>query len=347
MAIRVGLIGFGLAGETFHAPLISSIRDFSLVAIVTNNAERRMSASRQFPAARLLASVDELWRASSDFDLIVVASPNGKHVEHARGAIDAGLSVVVDKPFAGNATEAQTLVDAAKHRGVIVVPFHNRRWDGDFLTLRSLIDAGKLGAVVRFESRFERWRVVPKPRWMAPNATGMGEGMLPDLHSHLIDQALVLFGPVKDVYADTDKRRAGVQVEDDAFVALSHVSGVRSHLTATIVAADIGPRYRVYGDAGAYVKFGVDPQEEMLKSGRRPGQAGFGEELEAQWGSLSDGASSMKVPTLAGQYTNFYAGVAEALRGGAPPVDPADAVAGLAIIDAAYRSAAERRVVQL
>jgi scyllo-inositol 2-dehydrogenase (NADP+) len=347
MAIRVGLIGFGLAGETFHAPLISAIPDLALAAIVTNNPDRRMSASRQYPDARLLESVEELWRASSDFDLIVVASPNGKHVEHARGAIDAGLSVVIDKPFAGTATEGQALIDAATNRGVIVVPFHNRRWDGDFLTLRSLIDAGKLGAVIRFESRFERWRVVPKPRWMAPNAPAIGEGMLPDLHTHLIDQALVLFGPVKEVYAETDKRRAGVQVEDEAFVALTHASGVRSHLEATIIAADIGPRYRVYGDAGAYVKFGVDPQEEMLKAGRRPGRAGFGEEVETQWGSLSDGASSVKVPTLPGEYTSFYAGVAKALRGGTPPVDPADAVAGLATIDAAYRSAAEKRVVLL
>lgn len=347
MAIRVGLIGFGLAGETFHAPLISAAPELALAAIVTNNPDRRVSASRQYPEARLFPSVDELWRSSNDFDLIVVASPNGKHVEHARSAIDAGLSVVVDKPFAGNATEGASLVAMAKSRGVLTVPFHNRRWDGDFLTLRSLIDAGKLGNVIRFESRFERWRVVPKPRWMLGEAGWIGEGMLPDLHTHLIDQALVLFGPVTAVYAELDRRRPGVQVEDDAFVALTHTSGVRSHLTATIVAADIGPRYRVYGGGGAYVKFGVDPQEDMLKSGLRPGQAGFGEEREAQWGSLSDGASSVKVPTLPGQYTGFYAGVAEALRGGAPPVDAADAVAGLAIIDAAYRSAAERSVIQL
>jgi scyllo-inositol 2-dehydrogenase (NADP+) len=230
---------------------------------------------------------------------------------------------------------------------VMIVPFHNRRWDGDFLTLRSLIDGGKLGSVTRFESRFERWRMVPKPRWLLPNAALSGEGMLPDLHTHLIDQALVLFGPVTDVYAETDRRRANVTVEDEAFVALTHASGVRSHLTATIVAADVGPRYRVYGDAGAYVKLGVDPHEEMLKAGRRPGQAGFGEEAESRWGSLSDGSSTVKVPTIPGQYTRFYAGVVEAMHGGARPVDPMDAVAGLEIIDAAYQSAAGRRVIRL
>ena len=347
MTIRVGLIGFGLAGETFHAPLISATPELELTAIVTNNADRRTSASQQYPETRLFASVDELWRAYRDFDLIVVASPNGTHVEHARSAIDAGLSVVIDKPFAGNATEGASLAASAEARGVLAIPFHNRRWDGDFLTVRALIDAGKLGDVTRFESRFERWRVVPKPRWMLPNAAAIDEGMLPDLHTHLIDQALVLFGPVSSVYAELDRRRSGVQVDDEAFVALTHASGVRSHLKATIVAANQAPRYRVYGDRSAFVKDGVDPQEEMLKAGRRPGDQGFGYEPESKWGTLSDGERTENVPTLAGQYPKFYEGVVQAVNGGALPVDPADAVAGLAIIDAAYRSAAERSVVQL
>src|SRR5678815_1226386 len=202
MTIRVGLIGFGLAGETFHAPLISANPELSLAAIVTNNPERREAAARRYPETRLLSSIDELWRSSKVVDLVVVASPNGTHVEHARSAIDAGLSVVIDKPFAGNATEGASLAAMAKGRGVLAIPFHNRRWDGDFLTLRALIDGGKLGDVIRFESRFERWRVVPKPRWMLGDASWIGEGMLPDLHTHLIDQALVLFGPVKTVYAE-------------------------------------------------------------------------------------------------------------------------------------------------
>ncbi len=345
MAMRVGLIGFGLAGETFHAPLIAATDGLELAGIVTANADRRASASRQYAAARLYATVDDLLAAG--FDLIVVASPNGKHVEHARAAIDRGISVVVDKPFAGNATEGQTLIDAAARRGVLVVPFHNRRWDGDFLTLCALVDGGRLGNVTRFESRFERWRVVPKPRWMAANAAAIDEGMLLDLHTHLIDQALVLFGPVTDVYAELDRRRAAVQVEDEAFLALTHASGVRSHLVATIVAADIGPRFRVYGDRGAYVKFGVDPQEEMSKAGRRPRDPGFGEEAPDSFGFFSDGVSRESVPTVPGRYLSFYEGVFAALRGGSPPVDAADAVAGLAIIDAARRCGESARVVSL
>src|SRR5262249_50097795 len=155
----------------------------------------------------------------------------------------------------------------ARERGLAIIPFHNRRWDGDFLTVRRLVDEGALGSVTRFESRFERWRLVPKPRWMQPGAESVAEGILYDLHPHRIDRALVLFGPVAHVYAETDRRRAGVEVDDESFIAMTHASGVRSHLGATLVAAQVGPRYRVYGDRGAYVKFGVDPQEEQLRAG--------------------------------------------------------------------------------
>ena len=345
---RVGVIGFGLAGETFHSPLIAATPGLSLTAIVTNNPDRRASAARQYPGVRLLANVEELWQSARDLDLVVVASPNGKHVEHATAAIGAGLSVVVDKPFAGTSAEGRGLVEAAQKRGVLVIPFHNRRWDGDFLTVRTLIDDGKLGPITRFESRFERWRVVPKPRWMEAGAVQAREGMLYDLHTHLIDQALVLFGPVTHVYAETARRRPGVQVDDDAFVALTHSSGVRSHLVATLVAAQIGPRYRVYGNGGSFVKFGVDPQEEMLKAGRRPGDTGFGEDAREQWGTLGDGTSVVSVPTHRGEYTRFYAGVLAALSSGAaPPVEAHDAVAGLVIVEAAYRSASTHRTVEL
>lgn len=345
---HVGLIGFGLAGATFHAPLIAATPGLELAAIVTTDAERRRRAESEYPHARLLGSVDELWRMAKEIDLVVVASPNGTHFEHAIGAIDAGLSVVIDKPFAGTAAEGQRLVDAARERGVVIAPFHNRRWDGDFLTVRAIIDDSTLGTVTRFESRFERWRFIPKPRWMQPSGTAAREGMLYELHPHLIDQALVLFGPVTEVYAEIDRVRAGVQVDDEAFVALTHLSGVRSHLKATIVAAQTAPRYRLYGDRGAYVKFGVDPQEDMLKAGWRPADAGFGEDASEHWGTLGDGESIRRVPTKPGSYKQFYVGMRDALRDGAPPpVDAADAVTGLAIIEAAYRSAAQRQVVRL
>jgi scyllo-inositol 2-dehydrogenase (NADP+) len=345
---RVAVIGFGLAGETFHAPLIAATPGLDVAAIVTADPGRRASAERQYPGARLLSSVDEIWQSPADFDLVVVASPSGTHTEHALGAIEAGLSVVVDKPFAVTAGDGVQMIEAASRRGVIIVPFQNRRWDGDFLTVRTLIDEGRLGTVTRFESRFERWRAVPKARWMQPGAAAAGEGMIYDLHSHLIDQALVLFGPVAEVYAETERIREDVQADDDAFIALTHTSGVRSHLKATLVAADIGPRFRVYGDCGAYAKFGVDPQEEMLKAGRRPGDPGFGEDSPELWGTLSDGTTTTRVPTALGVYTQFYAGIRAMLHdNAAPPVNAADSVAGLRIIEASYRSSAERQVVTL
>jgi scyllo-inositol 2-dehydrogenase (NADP+) len=345
---RVGLIGFGLGGATFHAPLVSHTPGLTLAAIVTRDPDRRAAAAGEYPHARLCVDVTDMLSNTPDLDLVVVSSPSGKHVEHAMAAIDAGLAVVVDKPFATTVADAERLIDAAAKRGVMIAPFHNRRWDGDFLTLQRLLVEGRLGEVIRFESRFERWRVVPKPRWLASNAIAAAEGMLYDLHSHLIDQALVLFGPVTSVYAEADQRRAGGHADDDSFVALTHASGVRSHLKATIVAAHVAPRYRVYGTRAAYVKLGVDPQEEMLKAGARPGDAGFGDEKTEAWGTVSDGETSTSVPTETGAYSRYYAAVAAALDGhGSAPVDARDAVTGLRIIEAARRSSETGTVVRM
>jgi predicted dehydrogenase len=346
-SIRVGVIGFGLAGGTFHAPLIAATPGLSLAAVATSNAERRQRVHDEYPSARLVANVDEMLR-DVELDLVVVASPNGRHFEHGMAALAAGVSVVIDKPFAASADEGRVLERTASERGLAAIPFHNRRWDGDFLTIKRLLAENALGAPSRFESRFERWRVVPKPRWMEPNAASAAEGMLYDLHTHLIDQALVLFGPVSHVYAETNRLRPGVQVDDDGFVALTHTNGVRSHLKATICAAEIGARYRVYGSRGAYVKFGVDPQEETLKAGLRPGDAGWGEDSRERWGVLGDGERSSVVQTERGAYECFYEGVVRTLAEGTPPPVPvADAIAGLAIVEAAYRSAAERCVVPM
>src|SRR6185436_17883981 len=178
---RVGLIGFGLAGGTFHAPLIAATPGLRIAAIVTSNPERQRQVSQSYPDARVLENTSELWDSAADLDLVVVASPNGLHFEHASAALAAGVSVVVDKPFAATAQQAQTLVDEARQRGLLVVPFHNRRWDGDFLTVAQLLAEGSLGDVARFESRFERWRPSPKPRWMQPDARSAAEGMIYDL----------------------------------------------------------------------------------------------------------------------------------------------------------------------
>src|SRR4051812_42646215 len=210
---RVGLIGYGLAGAAFHAPLIAAVPGLDLAAIVTRDEERRAGARERHPEAELLESADELWER--DVDLVVVAAPNRAHVPLAKAAIAAGVPVVVDKPLAPSAAAARELVDEAHAAGVMLTVFHNRRWDGDFLTARRLIEAGELGRVLRFESRFERWRPEIKAGWRELPDPDEAGGVLFDLGSHLVDQALQLFGPVRRLHAEVDCRRPGARVDDD------------------------------------------------------------------------------------------------------------------------------------
>jgi predicted dehydrogenase len=340
-AIRVGLIGYGLAGAAFHAPLIATTAGLRLDAIVTANPERQMAATRDHPGARIVASAERLFARDPQVDLAVIASPNRTHVALAAAAIDAGIATVVDKPFAATPDEGRTLIAAANERGVLLTVFHNRRWDGDFLTVRRLVGEGRLGDVYRFESRFERWRPEPRRTWREDGAPSEAGGLLYDLGSHLIDQALVLFGPATTVYAELDRRRTGVVVDDDSFVALTHVSGIRSHLWMSSVAAQAAPRMRVLGSRAAYTKYGLDVQEGALRGGSRPGP-GWGQELPEHWGRLGTDDDATAVVTEAGNYPEFYRLLERALRhGGPPPILPEDAVRSLNVIDAAQKSAAE------
>jgi scyllo-inositol 2-dehydrogenase (NADP+) len=346
--IRVALLGYGLAGAVFHAPLIAAVEGLELAAIVTRDDERRTRARRDHPNAALLGSPEEVWERAGDLDLVVVAATNRAHVPLARASIEAGLAVVVDKPLAASADEGRALVRDAHERDVMLTVFQNRRWDGDFLTVLGLLEEGALGDVARFESRFERWRPDLSGGWRESGDPQDAGGLLNDLGSHLVDQALVLFGPVTQVYAELDSRRVGVQTDDDSFVALRHESGVRSHLWMSAVAAQLGPRFRVLGRHAAYVKYGLDVQEELLQAGRRPDDPLWGREPEDRWGLLGAGDELRRIPTVPGAYQRFYEGVALALREGAPPpVDPDGVVAGLKVLDAARESAGERRFVDL
>jgi len=256
--------------------------------------------------------------------------------------------VVVDKPIAVTSAEARRLVARARERNVMLTVFQNRRYDGDFQTLRRLIADGTLGEPVRFESRFERWRLVPKPGWRESGAPEEGGGLLMDLGSHLIDQALQLFGPVASLYCELDRRRAGVSVDDDAFVALTHASGVRSHLWMSVLASQLGPRFRLLGRKASYVKYQLDMQEDALRAGLRPEGATWGQEPAERWGVVGAGDDVRSVETVQGHYGRFYAGVEAALRGaGAMPVDPEASCRVLEIIEAARRSAQERTVISL
>ncbi|WP_329790441.1 Gfo/Idh/MocA family oxidoreductase [Lentzea sp. DG1S-22] len=333
---RVGLLGYGIAGRVFHAPLISSTEGMDLVAIATADPGRQAQARAAHPDAAIVTA-DELFEL--DLDLVVVATPNRTHVEYARRAIEKGVAVVVDKPFAPTSAQAGELVAAAEAAGVPLTVFQNRRWDSDFLTVREVL--GKLGEVRRFESRFERWIPEIWDNWREFGDPGEAGGLLYDLGAHLVDQALQLFGPVKSVYAELDRRRPGAQVDDDVFVALTHENGVRSHLWANAHAAHHGPRFRLLGSEGAFEISGLDGQEDALDAGRRPTDADWGR--EDRTGRLGVLDESAEVAVEPGAYQSFYAEV----QAGRVPVDPRSAVDALRVIEAAFLSAHENRVVTL
>lgn len=348
-ALRVAVIGYGLAGAVFHAPLIAATPGLEVAAIVTSSPARQAQARRDFPAAAVLPAVEALWPAAGSYDLVVVATPNRLHVPLALATLEAGLPVVVDKPFTATAADAERLIAAAQSAGRLLTVFQNRRWDGDFLTVRALLAGDALGPITSFESRFERYRPAPKAdAWRELPAAEEAGGLLYDLGSHLIDQAMQLFGQPTQVYAELHQRRPGALVDDDAFVALEFPSGVTAHLWMSAVARILGPRFRVLGLRGAYEKHGLDPQEEALRTGRRPGAEEWGTEPHERWGQLSTELAGVHVEgaveTLPGEYEAFYRLLRDALvAGGTPPVDPREALAALRVIEAA-RASAQRGV---
>ncbi|MEU3044327.1 Gfo/Idh/MocA family oxidoreductase [Streptomyces diastaticus] len=352
--VRVALVGYGLAGSVFHAPLIAATEGLDLDTVVTSSPERRDAARAEFGEVRFAATADELWPRADELDLVVVASPNKTHVALAEAALRAGLPVVVDKPLAGTAAEARSLAALAEERGLLLSVFQNRRWDNDFRTLAALLEAGTLGDVWRFESRFERWRPKPKGGWRESGRPEEIGGLLYDLGSHVVDQALHLFGPVDRVYAEAEVRRSGAEADDDTFLALRHTNGVRSHLYVSSTAAQLGPRFRVLGSQAGYVKYGLDPQEAALRAGERPlPREPWGEEGEAMWGHVGSGESPLTgggtpEPTLPGDYPAYYRAIHAALREGGPnPVTALEAADALTVLEAARESARTGATVDL
>jgi predicted dehydrogenase len=337
--LRVGIAGYGLAGQVFHGPVIAATPGLQIARISTANQQRADTARAAHPDATIVASVDELW---DGIDVLVVATTNDVHVELANAALDREIPVVVDKPLAISADAAQELVA----RGGPLTVYQNRRWDGDFLTVQDAARSGELGALIRFENRFDRFvPVVRSERWREQADPAMGPGILIDFSAHLVDQALLIGGPVRRVYAEIDTRRPGGVVEDDCYVSLEHANGIRSQLWMSSTAPLHRPRLRLTGLNAGIVTHGQDPQWEQLIDGMKPGDDGYGIAGPAQ---IADVDGRRDVPMRPGAYQDFYAGVVRWVRDGAPaPVDPADSLAGLRVIDAARVSAAEHVVVDL
>jgi predicted dehydrogenase len=344
--LRVAIVGYGLSGRYFHAPLVAATPGLRVDSVVTSSVSRGRQVAAEHPGARIVTKPAGLWEQETPPDLVVVATPNDSHGPTASAALEHGTAVVVDKPLAITADEAEALVGQAERAGVLLTVFQNRRWDTDQLTLRRLMAEGALGTVTRYESRFERWRPEPDPgKWRESESAERGGGVLLDLGSHLVDQALVLFGPVSHVYAEVDARR-GLAGDDDTFVSLRHAGGTISHLWASAVAPAAGPRLRVQGTEGGFVVPGLDPQEDALRAGERPDTAGdWGKPPEWERGRLVAGDRSVPVPPVPGNWPRFYELLRDALLDGGPaPVDPHDAVITLRVIEAARRSAREQQV---
>ena len=336
MTARVVLLGYGLAGRVFHAPLIGVEPGLELAAVVTANPERQAQVRADLPGVEILSTAEEAW--AYDADLAVIATANSAHVPQATAALSAGMHVVVDKPLAGSASQAQALIDLAAAQGRQLHVFQNRRWDSEILTARSAIDDGLIGSPHRLESRFERWRPTPKGGWREEGPAEDLPGLLYDLGAHLVDQALHLLGPVDRVFASVRRVRAGVTADDDTQILLEHVSGAVSILSVSAASAFSGPRLRLLGTGGGLWIDSLDTQEDALRAGRLPGDERWGE--EADDALIVTGTEPPRpLPRKRGNWAAYYRGVAASLRGeSAPPVDPRDVVQDLRVIQAAHES---------
>ncbi|MGE7957328.1 Gfo/Idh/MocA family protein [Pseudomonas sp. NPDC089530] len=339
--MRIGLVGYGHGGRHFHAPLIASLPGATLAGVVTLSAERRRLLAVEHPGVPAFDSLAQLLAAG--VDALVISTPLEGRAALVHEAIEGGVAVVSDKPFASDAGQAQALIEAAARRQVPLSVYMNRRWDSDFLTLRKLLDAGVLGRISRFESRVERY---------VPEAVGnaSGGGFLRDLGSHLVDQALLLFGPVRRVYAELQYAAQAPGCDYGFFLALSHAGGVVSHLSGSCLQNCPGPRFRVSGSAGCYTVEGLDGQEAALVAGLSPRNEGerWGVEEHRRWGWFEQGEVRERVASERGDWLQFYKQWQAALQGqGRLPVDPAEALATTRVLDAARLSAEHSRVVEM
>lgn len=336
----VGLAGFGSSGRGIHSPLLQQA-GMTIAAVSTADRERSAQVRRDLPGTHVVADLEALL-AVDGLDLIVLATPSGLHAGQARACIDAGIAVVVDKPLATDATQALGVVDGAVADGVPITVFQNRRFDAEHVAARETVRSGQLGEVFRHEFRWERWRPTPKNRWRENASADDGGGILLDLHSHMIDAAVDLFGPIDTVYAEVAARTT--VAEDDAFLACRHRSGVVSHLGATSVSAAPGPRVRILGRSGAFLLNAFEDDVADIYPDLADAEAGH-------CGWIYTGTQRAPVPRPRAGQVDFYRLVRQALASPDPqaamPVDPYDAVHTLAVIDAARAGAAHGTVQQV
>ncbi len=357
--IGVGIIGFGLGGRVFHAPFVNAVSGLRLAAILQRKGGE---AARAYPAAEIVRSLDEML-ADKAIELVVVTTPNATHFDLAKQALEAGKHVVIDKPFTATSEEALELSQLAKSKGLLAIPFHNRRWDGDFLTVKKLIADEAVGRLVTFESHFDRFRPAPREGiWQ--EAENPANGMLFDLGPHLVDQALALFGLPDSIAASVRSDRDGTAIEDAFDITLSYPGangkGLLAHCRTSYLACDNSPRFLLHGTKGSFRKHGLDPQEPALVGGAKLPRLGspdvWLQEDESAWGTLTVAPNpavpeklvTSQVKTELGDYRGFYANVRDAILGKAPlALTAEDGLRVIRLLELARQSSAEGRTLKV
>lgn len=342
--VRVGLIGYGLSGSVFQAPLINAVDGLVLAKAVSSAAGK---VKKDYPQVEVVESVETLLTDTA-IDLVVVSSPNPTHYLYAKQALEANKHVVVEKPFVNTLAQADELIALAAKKKRVLSVFQNRRWDNDFLTVKKCIQEGLFGDVSLYEAHFDFFRPQVGPKWK--EHTGEGSGALYDLGPHLIDQALFLFGLPKTVSCELVKQRPGAEVDDFFHLVLGYEK-LRVVLQSSSITKKAGPHFQVHGNKGSMIKFGMDPQQADLQRGIRPGHALWGRDKEEHYAELvigNDLTIATRVETIPGCYEAFYKGIYEAVANGAPaPVSAMDARNGIMIIECAIKSHNERRIIDL
>jgi predicted dehydrogenase len=331
MKLKVGIAGYGLAGRSFHAPILAGT-NFEVTAVLTTNDVRKRHAKEDFPTVKIVSTIEEL--CDQDLDLIVIASGNQVHLSQALTAINAGIPTVVDKPMGINVAQTREILDAADSAGVAVTTYFNRKWDSDILTLKRVIRDGQIGRVIRMDSRFERFRPqLNSQSWRENNSPEDGGGLLLDLMPHLISTAIECFGPASLKSSTIRSVRGGA--DDDCVLVLAHETGVESILSASAVVGAPGPRLRVIGSEGAFVVNELDAQEALLRAGKAPKDGKWEEDTSSQ-AFIHKGDSVEEFKTDPGNYASFYSLVHEAIvNKTAMPISPEEILAVAQIIDKA------------
>jgi len=345
--IKTGIASFGMSGMVFHAPLLKANKGFEITAITERTTEKSRDL---YGFSRLVRSYDALL-SDNEIELVVVNTPDYLHYEHAKLALEAGKHVVVEKPFTQKYEQALELVELAKQKNLVLSVFQNRRWDGDFMTVKKIINDKMLGRLVAFEAHFDRYRnFIQENTWKEDSASGTG--IVYNLGTHLIDQVIVLFGKPSAVNAEIRTVRSGGKVDDFFDIKLEYSKNMSVSVSGSMLVREQGPRYILHGTEGSFLKWGTDPQEQDLKQGKIPGQAGWGKENEEDWGILNNSEKGKdfrgEIETIPGNYQLFYDGLYESIRHGAElPVKPEDAALGIRIVELACQSMREGNYLKI